>query len=66
MVKALWADVVAEQAKSGLVVTSSALSPGARKVCTARGYPIKAADRETLRRWITAMRSPSAGVFLGE
>jgi restriction system protein len=66
VVKALWADVVDEAASSGLVVTTSRLSPGARKVCKARAYPIQAAERETLRSWIRAMRSPGAGVFMGE
>jgi restriction system protein len=66
IVKALWADVANEKATSGLIVTTSALSPGARKVCQARGYPIQAAEREALRRWIRAMRSPGAGVFMGE
>jgi restriction system protein len=66
VVKALWADVEHEGAGSGLVVTTSSLSPGAREVRTARGYPVLEADRETLRTWVTAMRSPGAGVFLGE
>jgi hypothetical protein len=37
-----------------LIVTTSSLSPGARDVRTARGYPVNAADRETLRTWVTA------------
>jgi restriction system protein len=65
-VKALWADVVAADARSGLIVTSSAFSPGARETRDARGYPIAEADRETLRAWVLAMRSPGTGVFLGE
>jgi len=66
VVKALWADVEAEGADSGLVVTTSALSPGARAVRTGRGYPIGEADRDVLRQWVEAMRTPGAGVFLGE
>jgi restriction system protein len=66
VVKGLWADVVAEDAKSGLVVTTSSLSPGARATRTARGYPIEEADRETLRSWIRSMRTPGSGIFLGE
>jgi HJR/Mrr/RecB family endonuclease len=66
IVKALWADIVDERATSGLIVTTSALSPGARKVCKARAYPIQAAERETLRTWIRAMRSPGVGVFMGQ
>jgi hypothetical protein len=40
VVKALWADIEAEGADSGLVVTTSALSPGARTLGTGRGYAI--------------------------
>ena len=66
VVKALWADVVAEGAKSGLIVTTTALSAGARKVCSARAYPVREADRGTLKQWIDAMRTPDRGIFLGE
>ena len=66
MVKALYADVLAEQARSGLIVTTSTLTPGAEAVCRARAYPIRAADRSALKKWILAMRTPDAGVFLGE
>jgi restriction system protein len=65
VVKALWADVVAEQATSGLIVTTSSLSPGAAKVCEARAYPVDEADRATVKRWLTLMRTPNTGVFLG-
>jgi restriction system protein len=66
VVKALWADVLAERAGSGLIVTTTALSPGAKKVCTARAYRIREADRGTLREWIEAMKTPDRGIFLGE
>jgi restriction system protein len=66
VVKALWADVHNEGAESGLIVTSTSLSPGAKTVCQSRGYPIYAADRDTLKRWIHAMRTPGSGLFLGE
>ena len=66
IVKALWADVVAEGAKSGLIVTTTSLSPGAKKTCVARGYPIDEANRQSLANWLSAMRSPYAGVFMGE
>jgi restriction system protein len=66
VVKALYADVVYEKAGSGLIVTTSALSPGAKRVCTARGYPVSEANRKTLREWLAKMRTPRTGVFLGE
>ncbi len=62
IVKALWADIVDESATSGLVVTTSALSPGAVDVCTARAYPIEQANRGTLKQWITEMRSPHTDI----
>jgi len=66
VVKALWADITAENATSGLVVTTNALSPGADKVRIARGYPIDKAERESLRLWVMAMRTPDTGIVLGE
>ena len=66
IVKALWADVVAEGAHSGLIVTTSALSPGARKVQSARAYPIRAVERPTLKKWLQEMRTPRSGIFMGE
>jgi restriction system protein len=66
VVKALWADVVAEGADSGLIVTTSALAPGASEVCSARAYPVASADRKTIRQWIEQLRTPHTGVFLGE
>jgi restriction system protein len=66
LVKAMSADVINEEAKSGLIVTSSSFSPGATKTRIARGYRIDEANRESLREWIHAMRTPGTGVFLGE
>jgi restriction system protein len=65
IVKALWADVVNEGASSGLIVTTSALSPGAQKVCIARSYPVLEADRTTVQTWLETMRTPHTGVFFG-
>jgi restriction system protein len=64
VVKALYADVIDERALSGLVVTTTSLSPGAKQVCVARGYPIQQAERRTLHEWIAAMRTPYRGAFL--
>jgi restriction system protein len=66
VVKALYADVQAENAKLGLIVTSSALEPGARELCTARSYPVAESNRKNLKKWIEAMRTPRAGLFFGE
>ncbi len=66
VVKALWADIVEEKAASGLIVTTSTLSLGAKNVCTARSYPIDQTNRQNLRIWLEVMRSSNTGVFLGE
>jgi restriction system protein len=63
VVKSLWADVQHEGAESGLIVTTTELSPGAAKVCKVRNYPIEQADRNTLRQWISKMKTPGTGVF---
>ncbi len=65
IVKSLWADVINEKATSGMIVTSSYLSPGAREVCTARSYPISETNRDTLKLWLGELRSPGKGIFLG-
>jgi restriction system protein len=64
VVKALYADVENEGAESGMIVTTSRLSPGAKATCRARHYPIVASDRATLQTWIRALRRPGAGIGL--
>lgn len=66
VVKAMWADIDAEGADSGIIVTTSSLAPGARATRTARGYPIVEADRGTVREFVDALKTPGSGVFLGE
>ena len=66
VVKSVFADVEHHKAGSGLIVTTSSFSPGARATCIARSYPIREADRETVGKWVKGMRSPNSGVFLGE
>lgn len=62
IVKSLFADVLHNEAQSGLVVTTSRLSPGAAAVCKARKYPVEVADREAVRRWVEEMRKPGMGM----
>ncbi len=66
VVKALWADVTAEGAGSGLIVTTSGFSPSADAVRTARNYDIEEAQRDTLKSWVESLRSPGTGFFLAE
>lgn len=62
VVKALYADVLAEGAGAGLVVTTSDISPGAARDIAARAYPITSANRAQVQQWIGAMRKPDAGI----
>jgi restriction system protein len=64
VVKALWADVFAENATSGLVVTTSDLSRGAADVVKARAYPVTVANGDQVKNWILAMRRPAAGIVV--
>jgi restriction system protein len=57
LVKSVFADVLDERADSGLIVTTSTLSPGAETTRTARNYPVEAADRSTIRKWLNELRS---------
>ena len=64
ILKALWADVLDEEARSGLIVTTSALAPSAETVRKARAYPINSVERPTLEAWIEQLRTPGTGTFL--
>lgn len=65
VIKALWADIIAENATSGLIVTTASLSLGSQTTLRARAYTIDQVNRITLRKWIEQMRTPGSGVFLG-
>jgi restriction system protein len=62
VVKGLMTDVMFEKADIGLIVTSSELSPGARKTITARGYPIKEVNKEGVFAWLAHLRTPGTGI----
>jgi len=66
VIKALWADVEWEKASSGMIVTTSGISPGGISDCQARGYNILEADKNTISAWLDKMKYPGAGVFMGE
>lgn len=57
LLKSIYADVLHEKSKSGLIVTSSYLAPGAETMRMAREYPVEAADRNTLKTWINKMKT---------
>lgn len=64
IVKALWADIVDEKATSGLIVTSSEVTKGAKTWSRARGHHIGFAERDTLKKWIESMRSINTEIII--
>ena len=62
IVKGLYSDIQFEKAQCGLLVTTSELSPGARKTIRVRGYPIEEVNRTQLKKWLTELHIPGAGI----
>ena len=60
-VKALYSDVQFENAKGGLIVTTSDISRGAKITIDARNYPITSVNQCAVRDWILEMKSPGNG-----
>lgn len=61
-VKGLYADTEFEGAERGLLVTTSELSPGARKSIRARAYPIEEINRDKLGEWLSELHVPGTGI----
>ena len=66
VVKALWSDMEWEKAGSGLIVTTSGISPGGLSDCQARGYKIEEANKNTIAKWLEKMKTPGSGIFMGK
>lgn len=64
IVKALWADVYEEKAVSGLIVTSSKMSKGAKHIRKARAYNVGFAEKDTLIKWVKSMRSSTTNIII--
>jgi restriction system protein len=64
VVKALWADMQAENATRGMVATTRSISPVAEATIAGRGYAIDAADQNAIAHWLEVMRSPGQGPSL--
>ena len=62
-VKGLYADVLEAQATTGLLVTTSEFSPGARTTISARNYPIKEINGQKVSEWLKALRTPGSGII---
>ncbi len=54
-VKSFYTDVIFEEAKLGMIVTTSHVAPGGKKVCGARKYPLSFAENEDVKKWAKSM-----------
>ena len=54
-VKALWTDVVYEKAQHGLLVTTSYIAPGGKRVCQARKWPLSFSENEQVVKFVRSM-----------
>ena len=62
VIKGLHADMNFFKADVGLVVTTSELSPGAKKTISARSYAINEIDNSGVRKWLAALQVPGTGI----
>lgn len=60
-IKALYSDIQFEDAESGLIVTTSDITPSAKMTINVRNYPINAVNKSAVRSWILKMKNPGAG-----
>lgn len=61
-IKGLYADVLHENAKQGLLVTTSELSIGAKNTIKARAYPIAEVNGDKVKDWLFELRTPGSGI----
>jgi len=54
-IKALWSDLKFENAKRGLLATTSYIAPGGKKICTVRQWPLSFAENESVKKWTKGM-----------
>lgn len=62
VIKGLHADIQFQEAELGLIVTSSELSPGAKKTISIRGYAINEIDNSGIRKWLEKLQMPGSGI----
>jgi restriction system protein len=54
-VKSFYTDVAFEDAKQGIIITTSYISEGGKKVSEARRYPLSFAEKEDVEKWAASM-----------
>ena len=60
-VKALYSDLLFEEAGGGMIVTTSDITPSTKMTINVRNYPITTANVAAVRNWILAMKKPGTG-----
>ncbi|WP_396590310.1 restriction endonuclease [Allomuricauda sp. R78024] len=55
-VKSFYTDVEFEEAKKGLIATTSRIAPGGKKVASIRKYPLEFAENQKIKDWVNKMK----------
>lgn len=63
IVKGLHSDIIFNNAKFGLIVTTSELRKGARETISTRGYPIEEVNKNHLTHWLNELKTPGKGII---
>ncbi len=54
-VKALWADVEFERAEHGLLITTSYVAPGGKKISTVRKWALSIAENKEVKKMVNSL-----------
>jgi restriction system protein len=54
-VKSFYTDVLFENAKHGMIVTTSSIAAGGKKVCSTRKYPLSFAENSEVKKWAASL-----------
>ena len=60
-VKALYSDLLFEEAGGRMIVTTSDITPSTKMTINVQNYPITTANVGAVRNWILAMKKPGTG-----
>jgi restriction system protein len=73
-VKALWSDVVFEKADRGLLITTSHVAPGGKKICRVRKWPLDTIEYDKVKVMVNSLwrhawkgrgKTKGVGIYLG-
>lgn len=54
-VKAFWTDLMFENARRGLLATTSHIAPGGTRICKVRKWPLSFAENKSVNRWAKSL-----------